>query len=410
MGRMTVLLLLVAVTNLQAQGTDQRIALAQGAKDIFDARSLVTGVHELPDGRILIAQANSDAVVRLDPRNGTIDTVLTVTMVKGPQGVTLPDGMMLRMSGYFLIAPSDRPAFVELSQSQVVLIDPTGAAPRKLPYATAGATTLPEFGPLAVDGRGHLYLASTGLVVPAGSMSPVSSDSVSIVRVREGRSGVDTVRRVTNPAAHILPRTEQSAAAITMVATTPDGRARDSFTILRDGRLALIAGDDYRVRFVSSNGDETRSAPIPTTPRPLTAEMITAATDSARRVIDAALSQAKAMMSTMLAEMPPEALAMMPQLGARVDAPASMATHLPAHSSVREAPSGLLWVAVPGDLNGRVMHHDVIDTTGTLRARVTIPEGESLLSIGTTVVYTARIHAPMASRLRMYPLPTSLQR
>jgi hypothetical protein len=137
---------------------------------------------------------------------------------------------------------------------------------------------------------------------------------------------------------------------------------------------------------------------------------MTDAADSTKRTLDNALAQAKQMMASVMAEVPPEALAMMPQLAVRVDAPSTIASTLPAHSALRESASGLLWVTVPGDLNGRVLRYDVLDAAGTLRAHVTLPDGESLAGISAAWVYTMRMDAPAQARLRRYPLPASLQR
>lgn len=411
MGRMVMLALMGVVTTVQAQGTVPRIAIGTGGVDVYANRSMITGTHELPDGRVLIAQMGSSAILRLDPRTNKTDTVFTLQKIElPPQMQAMRAQAEAGSAGFFVNAPADRPAVVEISQRRVVFIDPAGGAPRLVPFGATAATALPAFSPLGVDGQGRLFLTTSGVSMTPGNPSPVLADSVAIVLTRDGDTGVDTLRITSNPVKSMGPRVEQSMAAITMVSTSPDGRARDSFTILRDGRVALIAGDDYRIRFIAADKRETVSAPIATTPIPVTPQMITAAADSTKKMLDSALAQAKAMMASMMSEMPPEALAMMPPLSVRVDAPSSVAANLPAHSSIREAPSGLLWVTVPADLYNRVLHHDVLDASGALRARVTVPDGESLVAIGATSVYTIRLDAPMQARLRRYPLPATLQR
>jgi hypothetical protein len=408
---MAMVLLAAATATAQAQGTVPRVTLSAGGVDVYANRSLIAGMHELPDGRVLIVQTGSPSVLRLDLRGAKTDTVFTLQQIELPPQMQSMSGMAAAtMAGFFVPAPADRPAIHEVSQKRIVFIDPAGGAPRFVPVGTGNAAALPASGPIGVDGQGRLFLMSTGMSMTPGSPSPIMADTVAIMRARDGGTGTDTLLLTRNPATAIGPRVEQSVAAITMVATTPDGRTRDSFTVLRDGRIALISGDDYRVRFIAADKSITTSAPIPTTPVPVTPQMMTDAADSTKRTLDNALAQAKQMMASVMAEVPPEALAMMPQLAVRVDAPQSMATTLPAHTALRESASGLLWVTVPGDLNGRVLRYDVLDAAGTLRAHVTLPDGESLAGISAAWVYTMRMDAPAQARLRRYPLPTALKR
>jgi hypothetical protein len=98
----------------------------------------------------------------------------------------------------------------------------------------------------------------------------------------------------------------------------------------------------------------------------------------------------------------------MPNFDFDVREPARWASHLPPYTGVSSSPDGRIWVAVPASVGGPAGHHDVLDATGRLIARVRLAAGESLVGFGRGTVYTVRRDDDDLQYLRRYTLPAPI--
>jgi hypothetical protein len=100
----------------------------------------------------------------------------------------------------------------------------------------------------------------------------------------------------------------------------------------------------------------------------------------------------------------------MPRIEFDVREPARWASHLPPYTGIQASPDGLLWVAVPNSVGDRSGHHDVLDGTGSLVARVVLAPGETLIGLGRGTAYTMRTDEDDLQYLRRYMLPVPIAR
>jgi hypothetical protein len=250
-----------------------------------------------------------------------------------------------------------------------------------------------------------------GMRMPAGGLpgpnDVMFADTVAVLRLDIRSGTTDTVARVSSEMAQSQPRMAMTGGTMKMTMTAPDGGARDAWAALPDGRVALLRNGDYRVRFIEANGREVVGPPIPHTRIPISAEMKRAAMDSIR----AGLANARAATNRAMGEMGARAGAgapPMPNVEFDVREPEQWATHLAPWSGIRASPDGRLWVTVPAGIEGSAQHHDVLDGTGRLIARVQFAKGEAPMGFGRGTVYTVRRDDDDLLYLRRYTLPAPI--
>jgi len=206
-------------------------------------------------------------------------------------------------------------------------------------------------------------------------------------------------------------RQERTDTEIRMVMRPADGTPSDAFAVLEDGRVVIISGADYSARVIAPDGSERRLAPLPTLRRPITDAMRRASIDSTAKMAEVMRGFMDQTMKRLMAQMgdiPPEALAMMPKLIVAIDTVTPFPELLPPLTGVQATSGDRLWISVPGDLLGNVAHIDVVRADGTLLGRVRPPEGEQIISVSATAVYTRTPPGP-STQLRRYDLPAALR-
>ena len=187
--------------------------------------------------------------------------------------------------------------------------------------------------------------------------------------------------------------------------TVPDGRSHDVFTFLRDGRIAVLSGSEYRVRFIGADGRETRGPLVPSQARPITAAMQRAAVDSMRAQMARAKVESDKQRAEMLQRIPAGVDLPLPRTEFIVEAPERWQPELPRWAALSSDGLGRLWVAVPSDLLGALAHIDILSPAGALLARLEPPRDESMAGYTSAWVYTTRTDADGLVYLKRYPMP-----
>jgi hypothetical protein len=383
-----------------AQRNAPTITISQGAKELSEPFSVIRSLVELRDGRLLVFDSKEKELL-------LVDFARDVQTQAAQQGA---GPLEFNAAGLMLRGPADSAVYYDMMQRRFLIFSPKGAPTRSVPYGGTdplAMLALPQ--PIVIDAAGRVYGQAMGVRVPTGGLpgagGPIFADTTVVSRYdfRAGRT--DTVAKLLSVMAQSQPRMEMTGGAMKMTMTAPDYRANDVWTALPDGRVAILRAGEYRVRFVAPGARETVGPPVPHVLIPLTPAMQRATMDSIRAALAATLGATNRAMAE--AGAPPTAMS---RFEFDVKEPAKWATHLPPYTTIQASPDGLLWVSVPigvGDLSG---HHDVLDGSGALIARVQFAPGEALIGLGHGVAYTIRKDADDLQYLRRYTLPAPMAR
>ena len=388
-----------------AQRNAPTITISQGAKELSEPFSVIRSLVELRDGRLLVFDSKEKELL-------LVDFARDVQTQAAQQGA---GPLEFNATGLMLRGPADSAVYYDIMQRRFLIFSPEGAPARSLPYggtAPLAMLALPQ--PSVIDAAGRVYGQAMGLRMPTGGLPGADgvmfADTVVLSRYdfRTGRT--DTVAKLLSMMAQSQPRMEMTGAAIKMTVTAPDFRPNDVWAALPDGRVAVLGGGTYRVRFIAPGGQETLGPPVPHTLIPLTRAMQQAAMDSIRGALAGAQSATGRAMAEAAARSGGGPPPPMPKIEVDVKEPPRWASHIPPYTAIQASPDGVLWVLVPIGVGDRSGHHDVLDGSGTLIARVQFAPGESLIGLGRGTVYTIRKDADDLQYLRRYTLPAPIVR
>jgi hypothetical protein len=258
------LLALSASAGLMAStaSAQQRPAIRQLGK--VDARSTeilsgVTGIRQLPGGRVLVNDVLKRRVILFDPSLSSFTVVADST-----------SGTANAYSGRIggLIAyRGDSTIFVDPFSLSMLVIDGSGKVARVMSVPRSQDAMMLA-GTAAFDPAGRLvYRAQPNIGRPnfgaSGAITPPDiPDSAAIVRVDLASRKVDTVGFMKTPKIKFdMSRDDNGGVRITtQINPLP---VIDDWTVLPDGSVAFVRGHDYHVDFVNANGTRVSAAKIP---------------------------------------------------------------------------------------------------------------------------------------------------
>jgi hypothetical protein len=376
--------LLLALAPLACGGGDATPDAATGvtladlpapATEFAEAFSGVSGVHELPDGRLVVVDATEATVQVLDLAAGTATAL--GQRGGGPGEYQAPAGL-LRL-------PGDSFAVLDVGGGngagamRVVRFGPDlGAGTTSTMMLFDQTDTSVVQGTMFAGADGQLYSTSIKLVI--GPQGPLPGDTMHIVRFP-----LTATPTFTKLGAIRTPQTGQreqqiNGQSITIKQPFPGLVTADAWAAFPDGRLAIVRGEGYTVEFVAPDG--TRGTPvavpyerIPVTPEDQTAEL------------DAAREQLATVLTVVRRTLPPGF-----QLDIEILPPPSWPAEYPPVAPIvaHAAPDGRLWVrrSVPVRLDQE--RWDVIGPDGALVAQWRLPAMTSLVAVGDGAVYLTR--------------------
>ena len=223
----------------------------------------VTGVRELPNGRILLNDGARRRLVLMDTTLATVGVVLdSLTEVENSYG-TRP--------GALIPYRSDSTLFIDAASFAMLVIDPAGkvARVRSVPRVEDASRLASDAGRVGIDPRGRIVYripARPGrpLVPPPKDVPyfPPEPDSAFIVAIDLETRKLDTLGTIRIP---------KSASTIRR---TADGRfnfyevvnpmpSTDEWAVLSDGTVAFVRGVDYRIDYRATDGTVTSSPKLP---------------------------------------------------------------------------------------------------------------------------------------------------
>jgi hypothetical protein len=191
----------------------------------------VTGVRELRDGRVMVADAAEPQLYLMPPD----------LMRHTPHGRTGRGPREYASIEALLDGRADSTILVDMVGGRLLHIGPGGELGRTetLVLESSGFTMFPRV--RAVDQSGSYYYPGTR----GGLRSALDRDSIPILRRRMGRANADTVGWVRIPATRV--GSSASGNDRQLVRALPDPFAwRDDWAVTVDGRVAIVRGDTYR--------------------------------------------------------------------------------------------------------------------------------------------------------------------
>jgi hypothetical protein len=377
-------LLLAAPALLPAQAVPTRALARPDAEfaEPFSALTLGT-VRELSNGKVIVADAR-EKTVQLVTFGGS--AVAIGREGSGPGEYSLP------MRVY--AAPADTTWLWDIGNRRFLVIAPTGRVARSfVPETGEGAEgrmlAVGNFD--GVDAQGRLYWRSMGFVM--SDAGPVRSDSIPMVRWDPRRKVTDTLAWAPNPTQVEVSRPagsgggEEVRVMARVGGATPFGSA-EAWAVAPDGRVARMLGTGYQVQWIAQGRRTTGPALAYDRVRVTDADRkaymdarrnnpgisVTATNDGSGRQVTTANAVASAV-NRQFADQP-------------VTYPEFKGPFRP--QGVAVAPDGRLWVERYTAF-GTPTLYDVIDGTGKVVQRVTLPRGSRLVGFGAGgVIYAAR--------------------
>jgi hypothetical protein len=336
--------------------------------------SLLTGLRELPDGRVMISDPIEDLLQIIDMRTGRATRVGRVG--SGPGEYRSPDGLFALPGGQTLL--------VDLGNGRLSVLDAEGTYLSSFPIAEGSAGPGPGgiggrrmILPRAVDAQGRLYFQQVGMVGP-GSALP---DSQPVLRYDRARAALDTVAfvKVAPPAV----RTSGTASNQNVRMMPRPFPPNDGWAVTPDGRLAIVRAADYRLEWVTPAG-RVRGQPVSVRPVPVRAaeqREWAAATGSG---IAISMENRNGELTTSFRRGRPGA--QQPDLSG-IEWP----SHKPAFVSanVFATPEGEIWVE-RSVAAGAPREYDVFGRQGALTARYLLLPGRRVIGFGAGTVYVVR--------------------
>jgi hypothetical protein len=253
-------LVVVALVSSLA-GAQERPAIRQlGAVVARSTEPLagVTGVRQLPDGRVLVNDIPKRRVLLFDPSLGSFTVVADSTSATA-------NAYSGRIGG--LIAyKGNSTIFVDPTSLSMLVIDESGKVGRVISVPRSQDAMMLTAGNAAFDRGGRLvYRAppnfrpnfANGVPTP-----PDIPDSAAIVRVDLTTRKLDTAGFVRTPKIKFdMSRDDNGGMRVTtQINPLP---VVDDWAVLADGSVAFVRGHDYHVDFVNADGTRTSSAKIP---------------------------------------------------------------------------------------------------------------------------------------------------
>ena len=384
-----------AVVSVGAQkGAAPTIVLDKGATEFADPFSQLTQLVELRDRRVLAVDLKEKELRVADFASGNMSPVSRAG--GGPLEYQVP-GILLR-------GAADTAVYWDAMQRRLLLVSPAGAPVQTVPLGgTDPAAALSQMQPLWVDAAGLVYGQTIGLTMPAAGAAPTPAfaDSVDI-QLRDPRTGrIEALARVRSTMSQAKPKMEMGPQGVRMTMVAPDFRPTDAWTVLPNGRIAILRDGVYRVRFMSRGGAEVAGPTIPYTPVAVTVAERRAVVDSVRSAVDRSLAATRAMAAQ-------AAGGRGMKIEVEVTEPASWPAAKPAYAGIQASPDGRLWVSMHMSAGTKYARYDVLDGSGALIAHVQLAPGESLVGLGRGTVYTVRTDSDDLQYLRRYTLPTPI--
>lgn len=406
---------------LLAQASVPAHALGPLMAESRENYGLIQSVRGLSDGRVLVNDAVKHRVLLLDKNLGLVSVVADST-----PGVVNGHG---DRPGALIPYVADSTLYVDMTSQSFLVIDPSGTIARVMAVPRPNDVVFLMMGSPGLDAQSRLTYR--GMMLPTfkrsengGFVPPELPDSAPIFRVDVMTRQVDTVAYIKIPHPRLNITTSDDGRSVRATAEIDPLPVIDEWTLMSDGSIALVRGQDYHVDFVNPDGTRSTAPKIPYEWQRLSDDDKVAVTDSVKKALTDAQQNGFGSAAA-LAGAPPAVFAtrgaggdgggnvvigqrMVVGVGgdgggraapAGADAkggalaqgvinmvpPSDLPDYRPAFRSnaVRASLDDKLWIATTAPvatMAGTV--YDVIDRKGALVDRVVLPPGRQLIGFG----------------------------
>ena len=393
---------LLALSPLVAVAQQAPKALPAPEASFDEPFSAVTALRELPNGKVLVADARDKMLSLVDFKAGT-QTKLG-REGSGPAEYGLPMRLLQGRGDSAVLFDIGNQRYMSISSEGKLgaTFMQEAAAP---PAAGGGARVMSVAMPRTSDARGRMYYESAPFAMgPDGQ--PKSADSVAILRWDRETKKVDTLAWVAVPKANAQVSGGQSNMRVMIGGANPL-LPKDEWTVFPDGRVAIVRASDYHVDWIMPNGQKTSGPANKFTPIKMT--------DAEKKAEEALRNVARGSAMTMSFNnnngnvtrsagvgVPPGA----PPLEPLTDWPEVKPPFRRGEGSVVAAPNGDLWVRRTTAVNeSKGALYDVIGRDGKVMYQVRLPERVNLVGFGKSAIYTTLADEDDLLMLRRHATP-----
>lgn len=350
----------------------QAESLGRPIVELDEPFSRVTGLRELPDGRVLVSDARERLLHLVNLSTGALRRISREGA--GPREY--------RAAGVLLPMPRGETILVDAGNRRYLRIDSDGE-----PLETIGTPALPVgqgppalsqmaafalLPPRGIDTTGRVYFEPFTGLIPG---QPVP-DSVPILRWAVGTDRVDSVGWVPRRSSNVVF----------------DGS--EVWQVAPDGRIARITPDPYQVIWVNRAGQATAGPVVPFTPI-----RVTEAERQAERAAQANRRD-QMMAAANSAQMRAGIAGALPDLVFAPTKPPFLGT-----GSVVTDPAGRIWILRTRAHGDSIPSYDIFDGTGRLERRISLAAGSRLVGFGPQSVYLVRTDEDDLEYLQKFALP-----
>lgn len=335
--------------------------------------SRISGLREMPDGRLLIADRTEQLVAMLDFAHGTVEQMGREG--EGPGEYQNPVGLFP--------LPGDATLLADMGNMRMTVIAPTGELGPSYPIMRPGGDQgFLIVRPEDTDAQGRVYFSNAGVIAMRSGGPPVAqADSAPILRMLPDEEAYDTVGMVALPRRRnqSSPIRIQGGGSIQVAGAMPQPYApRDDWAVAPNGDVVVVRADPYRVDRYGTDG-RLRSGP----------ELRYEPVRITRAVKEAWAEQmSQTMASFRMSGGEGQTMRLQAPDIDDVEFPDFMPPFV--NDALFVAPDGEVWVATatPPD---QPRSYDVFDSGGRLVRRVRLPAGRELVAIGTRDFYAVAI-------------------
>ena len=368
----------IALVLALVQGQAAPAAVRLSSPDILPHEfSLIRGLRELPDGRVLVTDWIEEVVAVADFRSGTVR----------PLGRKGSGPLEYRLPGTLLALPGDSTLLLDEGNGRFAVIGPD------LRIARSYANNRPGAGhsiyPRAVDRQGRIYFT-----IPRwADRTPPGGDSASVARWTPDGDRIERLATVLGSA----PRKNSRAPGHPDIMFSPqDGWQADA-----DGRIVVVRSDRYRIESRAPDGRVTSGPATPHTPLRTTRRD---RTDFVARFLNSSAISGRGEGASGLAQLP--AAMKSREAIERMVETQEFAPVRPAFTDRGPwlGPDGVLWVE-RSVASGAAPLYDRFDRNGVRRAPVTLTAGRRLIAVGARGIYVAAVDADGVETLERYAVP-----
>lgn len=346
--------------------------------------SMIGGIRELADGRVMVSDPIEEALVVLNLATGQSSPVGRVG--QGPGEYKSPDRLFAMPDGATLLT--------DLGNGRLSVFGPDGRYRESFPIVVGGAPGGPGGGRpvflLAshVDAQGRLYFQQ-----PAGGGGPRPADSAAVLRYDRRTSRIDTVAFVkVAPPIERVSGTENNRNVQMSPPTYP---RQDAWAVAPDGRLAIVRAADYHVEWVGPGG-RLRGQPVALRPVPIRDGEKQEWLDRLGTGLSIAMENRNGEVTTTFSR------GRRPQQGPDPDSFTWPDSKPPfSSSSALVTPEGELWVE-RSVAAGTGREYDTFNAQGAHTGRVLLPAGNQVIGFGRGTVYVVRRDADDLQYLERY--------